>query len=57
MISEDELSDKATFFEIKRQKDEISIGVLKQKAEVFLGATHQFKDYEIAYKGLSMEDM
>ena len=57
MIAEDELSDKATFFEIKRQKDEISIGVLKQKAEVFLGATHQFKNYEIGYKGLSMEDM
>lgn len=57
MIGEDELSDSATFFEIKRQKDEISIGVLKQKAEVFMEATHQFKNYEIAYKGLSMEDM
>ena len=57
MIAEDELSDKATFFEIKRQKDEISIGMLKQKAEVFQRATHQFKDYVIAYKGLSMEDM
>ena len=57
MIAGDELSDRATFFEIKRQKDEISIGILKQKAEVFLGTTHQFKDYAIAYKGLSMEDM
>ena len=57
MIAEDELSDRAMFFEIKRQKDEISIGVLKQKAEVFLGASHQFKDYKIGYEGLSMEDM
>ena len=57
MIAEDELSDRALFFEIKRQKDEISIGALKQKAEIFLGATHQFKDYEIGYEGLSMEDM
>ena len=57
MIAEDELSDKAVFYEIKRQKDEISLGLLKQKAEVFLGATHVFKGYEIAYKGLSMDDM
>ena len=57
MIGEDELTDRVTFFEIKRQKEEISMGVLKQKAEKFLEATHQFKEYEITYKGLSMEDM
>ena len=57
MIAEDELSDTATFFEIKRQKDEISLGVLKQKAERFLQSTHGFKGYEILYKGLSMEEM
>ena len=57
MIAEDELSDKATFFEIKRQKEDISLGVLKQKAEVFLQATHQFNGYEISYQGLSMEEM
>jgi len=57
MIAEDELSDKATFYEIKRHADEISIGVLKKKAEVFLQATHQFKEYQISYKGLSLEEM
>lgn len=57
MIAEDELSDSATFFEIKRQKSEISLGTLKQKAEMFLGATHAFKGYKIDYKGLSMEEM
>ena len=57
MIAEDELSDCATFFEIKRQSEEISIGMLKQKAEVFLQATHEFKKYEISYKGLSLEEM
>ena len=57
MIAEDELSDSVTLFEIKRQKDEISLGLLKQKSEVFLGATHQFRDYEIACRSLSMEDM
>ena len=57
MIAEDELSDSVTFYEIKRQAEEISIGVLKQKAEIFLQATHEFKKYDISYKGLSMEDM
>lgn len=57
MIAEDELSDRATFYEIKRQRDEISIGTLKQKAETMLRATGAFKGYEIDYEGLSMEDM
>ena len=57
MIAEDELTNSAIFYEIKRQMDDISLGVLKQKAEVFLQATGQFKGYKISYKGLSMEDM
>ena len=57
MIAEDELTDSAIFYEIKRQMDDISLGGLKQKAEVFLQATGQFKGYKISYKGLSMEDM
>lgn len=57
MVAEDELTNRVTFYEVKRQVDEISIGVLKQKAEVMLGATHEWKKYEIAYKGLSMEEM
>lgn len=57
MIGEDELADKATFYEVKRQKADISIGLLKKKAEVMLLATHEFKGYEIDYVGLSMEEM
>lgn len=57
MIAEDELSGRATFYEIKRQRDEISIGTLKQKAEAMLRATGAFKDYEIECEGLSMEVM
>ena len=57
MIAEDELTDTATFYEIKRQADEISIGLLKQKAEAMLRATHEFSGYKISYKGLSMHDM
>ncbi len=57
MIGEDELADKATFYEIKRQKADISIGLLKKKAELMLLPTHEFKGYEIGYEGLSMEEM
>ena len=57
MIAEDELTDSAIFYEIKRQKDDVSFGAVKQKAEVFLQSTGQFKGYKISYKGLSMEDM
>ena len=57
LIAEDELTQTATFVEIKRKKDEISIGTLKQKAQAFLSATHQYKDYHISFKGLSMDNM
>ena len=57
MIAEDEISDHATFFEIKRQKEELSIAILKRKAEIFMQGTHQFKGYNISYEGLSMEDV
>lgn len=57
LIALDELNDSALFYEIKRQKSEISIGVLKQKAETFLNATHKLKGYRIEYQGLCMENM
>ncbi len=57
LIAEDELSQTATFIEIKRKKDEISISALKQKAQAFLSATHKYKDYRISYRGLSMDNM
>ena len=41
----------------KKEEKEISMGILRQKAETFLGAMHQFKGYEIVYRGLSMDDM
>lgn len=57
MIAEDEISDHATFFEIKRQKAELSLAILKRRAEIFMQGTHQFKGYKITFEGLSMDDM
>lgn len=57
IVAENELNNKATFFEVKRKAANIDIEVLKQKAAAFLRATSEFKGYDISYKALSMEDM
>ena len=57
IIAADELEGEVTFFEVKRQASDISIGVLKEKAERFFEATGKFRRYKIAYRGLSMDDM
>ena len=57
MITADELSESVTFFEIKRNQEEISIGILKKKAEALMRATYQFKDFKVFYEGLSLQQM
>ena len=57
LIAENELEDKAIFFEVKRKAANLDMEVLKEKAAAFLRATGQFKGYEIDYRGLSMADM
>lgn len=57
LIAADELEQKVTFYEVKRQAKDINLGVLKDKAEHFFQATGKFKKYDIGYQGLSMEDM
>lgn len=57
MIAEDELSDSVTFFEIKRQAENINPVELTARANRFLNATHQFNGYHVSTRGLSMEDM
>ena len=57
IVAENELDDKAVFFEVKRKAENIDLETLKGKAAVFLRATGEFKGYEVRYKGLSMDDM
>lgn len=57
LIAADELEQKVTFYEFKRQAKDINLGILKDKAEHFFQATGKFKKYDIGYQGLSMEDM
>jgi len=57
IIAADELEQKVTFYEVKRQAKDVNLGILKDKAEHFFQATGKFKKFEVEYKGLSMEDM
>lgn len=57
IVAENELDDTATFYEIKRKAENISLATLREKAEAFLRATGTMKGYSLSYKGLSMEDM
>lgn len=57
LISINELSKQATFYEIKRQAKEIDLLSLEEKVNGFLIATRQLKKYNISCKGLSMQDM
>ena len=57
IIAADELEQKVIFYEVKRQAKDINLGILKDKAEHFFQATGKFKNFNIGYQGLSMEDM
>lgn len=57
IIAEDEVDNKIEFIEVKRQSKNFDKEVLIGKSESFMKAVGLFKDYEIIYQGLSIEDM
>ncbi len=57
IITENELVGKLVFYEVKRQKENISIGELKKKAEAFFTKNKISSKYDVEYKGLTLEDM
>ena len=57
IIAADELNKKAEFIEVKRQRRNIDLSILRAKADVFLSATKKFGNYDITYRGLSLEDI
>ncbi len=57
IITENEIDGKLTFYEVKRQKDNISIGELKKKAETFFTKNKIASNYEVDYRGLTLQDM
>lgn len=57
IITQNELDHNLTFYEVKRKEENISIGVLKTKAEAFFKKNKIASDYDIRYQGLTLEDM
>lgn len=57
IITENELDDKLVFYEVKLQKENISIGELKRKADAFFAKNKIAGRYEVEYRGLTLEDM
>ena len=48
---------RVTFFEVKRQRDELDMKVLKDKVQRFMESTGMYGKYEVGVDGLCMEDM
>ncbi len=57
LIVVDELNRKAEIVEVKRNAANIDIETLKRKSVNFFNASGELSDFEIIYKGLSMNDM
>ena len=57
IVAENELSNEATFIEIKRKKENFDTIILSQKVDIFTRATGMFKDYTTSQKCLSMSEM
>ena len=57
IIAADDLAKRVTFFEVKRQRKEIDLAVLRSKAQHFLQATGAMRDYDVEYRGLCLEDV
>jgi len=57
LIAVNELKKTVEFLEIKRNPSRINLMELEQKATYFLQHTGECKEYAIAFKGLSLEDM
>lgn len=57
IIGLNELDKQIDFYEVKRQKKSINIGILKSKADAFFQMHKQYKEYTTTYKGLSLEDL
>ena len=57
IIASDDLSKSVDFIEVKRQKSDIDLSILRSKAATFFKTVGEYKKYEISYRGLAMDDM
>lgn len=57
IIAADDLEKQVTFYEVKRQRKELDMKVLKDKVQRFKEVTGQYDNYNVSLTGLCMEDM
>jgi uncharacterized protein len=57
LIAVNELEKRAEIIEVKRKSENINLEKLKEKGYDFKRVTGQLKDYQITFRGLSMDDM
>lgn len=57
LISVNELDKTAEFIEVKRNPANIDMDKLRQKSYNFLRSTGQLEDYQLIYRGLSLNDI
>ena len=57
IIVADDLEKRVTFYEVKRQRDELDMKVLEEKMQRFKEVTGEYGKYETGIAGLCMEDM
>lgn len=57
IIAANEITKVVEFIEVKRQRRNLDMSVLRSKADAFLKATKKFNDFDITYRGLTLEDM
>ena len=57
IIAADDLVKRVTFYEVKRQRDEMDMRVLEEKVQRFKEVTGEYGKYETGTAGLCMEDM
>ena len=57
IIAADDLEKRVTFYEVKRQRSELDMKVLKDKVQRFMESTGMYGKYEVGVDGLCMEEM
>ena len=57
IIAADDLEKRVTFYEVKRQRNELDMKVLGEKVQRFKEVTGEYGKYETGTTGLCMEDM
>lgn len=57
IIAADDLAKRVTFYEVKRQREELDMKLLKDKVHRFMESTGMYGKYEVGVDGLCMEEM